>query len=41
MAVWQKAVGGAGVADILDGAVGDASTNNHQSVVRIGIYHLF
>jgi predicted porin len=41
MAVWQKAAGGASVADILDGAVGDASSNNHQSVVRIGISHLF
>ncbi|MCP2091826.1 UNVERIFIED_ORG: putative porin [Paraburkholderia sediminicola] len=41
MGVWQKAAGSASVGDILDGAVGDASTNNHQLVVRVGISHLF
>ncbi len=41
MGVWQKAAGAASNADIFDGAVGSASSNNHQVAVRIGMYHLF
>nr|WP_061151148.1 porin [Caballeronia arvi] len=41
MSVWQKAAGAASNADIFDGAVGSASTNNHQIMGRVGIYHLF
>jgi predicted porin len=41
MGVWQKAAGAASNADIFDGAVGSASTNNHQLMGRVGIYHLF
>jgi predicted porin len=41
MGVYEKAAAGASVADIFDGATGDASTNNHQIVARIGMYHKF
>ncbi|WP_409018164.1 porin [Caballeronia sp. LZ035] len=41
MGVWQKAAGAASNADIFDGAVGSASTSNHQIMGRVGIYHLF
>jgi predicted porin len=41
MAVWQKAAGAASNADIFDGAVGSASSNNHQTMARIGMYHQF
>ncbi|WP_408733220.1 porin [Burkholderia cepacia] len=39
--VWQKAAGAATYADIFDGAVGSASSNNHQIAVRLGMYHQF
>ncbi|MGF6971261.1 putative porin [Paraburkholderia sp. WC7.3g] len=41
MGVWQKAACAASNADIFDGAVGSASSNNHQTAVRIGMYHQF
>jgi predicted porin len=41
MAVWQKAAGAATNADIFDGSVGSASSNNRQTVVRVGMYHQF
>lgn len=39
--VYQKAGAGALYGDIYDGTVGSASTNNHQLMFRVGIYHLF
>lgn len=41
MGVWQKAAGGASNADIFDGSVASASSNNHQLAVRLGMYHQF
>ncbi|WP_028216672.1 porin [Paraburkholderia oxyphila] len=41
MAVYQKAAAGAVVADVFDGVTGSASTNNHQIVTRVGMYHQF
>ncbi|WP_321891281.1 porin [Paraburkholderia tropica] len=41
MGVWQKAAGAASNADIFDGSVASASSNNHQTMVRIGMYHQF
>ena len=41
MGVWQKAAAAATNADIFEGAVGTASTNHHQIMGRVGIYHLF
>jgi predicted porin len=41
MGVYQKAAAGASVADVFDGVTGSASTNNHQIVARLGIYHKF
>jgi predicted porin len=41
MGVWQKAAGAASNADIFDYSVASASSNNHQTMVRIGMYHQF
>ncbi|OXJ06614.1 porin [Burkholderia sp. AU6039] len=41
LGVWQKAAGAATYADIFDGVVGSASSNNHQIAVRVGMYHQF
>jgi predicted porin len=41
MGVYQRAAAGAPVADVFDGVTGNASTNNHQVVARIGMYHKF
>ena len=41
MGVWQKAAGAATNADIFEGAVATASSNNHQLMGRVGIFHLF
>lgn len=41
MGVWQKAAAAATYADIFDGAVGTASSNNHQIALRVGMYHQF
>ncbi|WP_396333974.1 porin [Burkholderia anthina] len=41
MGVYQRAGGAATQAAIFDGVVGDASSNNHQIALRIGMYHLF
>jgi len=41
MGVWQKAAGAATYADIFDGSVGSASSNNHQIALRVGMYHQF
>ncbi|QBQ99288.1 porin [Paraburkholderia pallida] len=41
MGVYQRAGGAASQAAIFDGVVGDASSNNHQIALRIGMYHLF
>jgi predicted porin len=41
MGDYQRAVGGAALADIFDGVTGNASTNNHQFAFRLGMYHKF
>ncbi|MFC6145107.1 porin [Paraburkholderia silvatlantica] len=41
MGVYQRAGGAASQAAIFSGVVGDASSNNHQIALRIGMYHLF
>jgi len=41
MGVYQKVGGAATMADIFDGVTGDASTNNHQLALRLGMYHQF
>ncbi|WP_250482176.1 porin [Caballeronia sp. GACF5] len=38
---YQRSAGNALYGDIFDGAVASASSNNHQAMVRIGIYHRF
>jgi predicted porin len=40
-AVYQKAAGAAQQAAIFPGVTGDASSNNHQIALRIGMYHQF
>jgi predicted porin len=39
--VYQKAGAGAQVADIFEGVTGTASSNNHQLMFRVGMYHRF
>ncbi|SIO72090.1 Outer membrane protein (porin) [Burkholderia sp. GAS332] len=39
--VFQKAGAGAQYADIFDGAVASSSTNNHQLMFRVGMFHRF
>ncbi|ALL68472.1 Outer membrane protein porin [Paraburkholderia caribensis MBA4] len=39
--VYQKVAGGASTADIFDGAVASASSNDHQLALRVGMYHRF
>jgi len=39
--VYQKSAGAAQFGGIFDGAVADASSNNHQILVRVGMYHRF
>jgi predicted porin len=41
MGVYQKAAGSASLADIFDGVTGNASSNNHQVALRLGMYHKF
>ncbi|VVE17067.1 porin [Pandoraea terrae] len=41
MGVYQKAAAGAALADIFDGVTGNASSNNHQIALRLGMYHKF
>ncbi len=41
MGVYQRAGGAASQAAIFNGVVGDASSNNHQIALRLGMYHLF
>jgi predicted porin len=41
MGVYQRAAGSASLADIFDGVTGNASSNNHQFALRVGMYHKF